>query len=214
MIREMSNHDYYLDTLGIDVYRPRTEEIDAWSHLADEVKTCRACALSETRSQTVFGVGDQTADLVIVGEAPGFHEDQQGEPFVGRAGQLLEAMLAAVGLSREQVYIANVLKCRPPQNRDPQMEEVLKCTPFLTRQLALIQPKLIVAVGRHAAHFLLNSTQSLARLRGQMHQYQDIPLIVSYHPAYLLRNPVDKSKALQDWWEIAKHLNLFSNETN
>lgn len=213
MISDMNmDHDYYLNTLGIEQYRLRQTNPQAqadWDSLQQAVRDCRACSLCESRTQTVFGVGDQQADLVIVGEAPGYHEDQQGEPFVGRAGKLLDAILTSVGLQREQVFIANILKCRPPQNRDPQIEEVIKCTPFLEQQLSLLQPKLIVAVGRHAAHFLLNSTASLSRLRGQQHQYQGIPLYVSYHTAYLLRNPRDKVKAQEDWWTIAKFLNLF-----
>jgi uracil-DNA glycosylase len=209
-----SNHDYYLQEMGVDVYRVRLDDREAcakWEQLAQEVAACRACALCETRTQTVFGVGDHHADLVVVGEAPGYYEDLQGEPFVGRAGKLLDAILQAVGLQRQQVYIANVLKCRPPKNRDPQMTEVLKCTPFLERQLDLLQPKLIVATGRHAAHFLLGTTASLGSLRGQVHEYRGIPLRVTYHTAYLLRNPRDKFKAMQDWWAIAKQLNLFSN---
>lgn len=177
----------------------------SWAALAEAVKQCRACALCETRTQTVFGVGHTQADLLIVGEAPGYYEDQQGEPFVGRAGQLLNAMLKAFQLKREDVYIANVLKCRPPNNRDPQIEEVMQCTRFLEQQVNLLQPKLILAVGRHAAHYLLDSTLSLAKLRQSRHQFREtqIPLLVSYHPAYLLRNPRDKVKAYQDWQQVA-----------
>lgn len=210
------NRDYYLQQLGIIRYQQRQARSSAsqaqWQDLAHRVKNCQACPLAKSRTQTVFGVGDHQADLVVVGEAPGYHEDQQGEPFVGRAGQLLDEILRAVGLGREQIYIANVLKCRPPNNRDPQMEEVTQCTPYLKHQLELLAPKLIVAVGRHAAHFLLDSNQSLAKLRGQQHRYHDIPLIVSYHPAYLLRKPGDKAKALQDWWLVAKTLNLFAEQ--
>jgi DNA polymerase len=135
---------------------------------------------------------------MFVGEAPGADEDRLGEPFVGRAGQLLNAMLAALGLRREEVYIANVLKCRPPNNRDPQADEVEQCEPYLIRQIELIQPKLIVALGRHAAHSLLKTDLALARLRGQRLSYQNIPLVVTYHPAYLLRTPSDKRKAWED----------------
>ncbi len=157
---------------------------------------CHACGLEKGRTQTVFGIGNRQANLMIIGEAPGFYEDQQGEPFVGRAGQLLNAMLAAIGLSRESVYIANILKCRPPNNRDPLPDEVALCTPFLQKQIALIKPQLLLAVGRIAAHYLLETKTSLNQLRGKIHSYGqfDTPLIITYHPAYLLRNPADKAK--------------------
>jgi uracil-DNA glycosylase family 4 len=169
-----------------------------WSSLEASVRACPKCALHSTRTQTVFGVGNRQAEWLFVGEAPGADEDRQGEPFVGRAGQLLNAMLAALGLKREQVYIANVLKCRPPNNRDPQPNEVEQCEPYLIRQIELIRPKLIVALGRHAAHSLLKTDLALARLRGQRLSYQNIPLVVTYHPAYLLRTPSDKRKAWED----------------
>jgi DNA polymerase len=164
------------------------------------VADCTACTLHATRTQTVFGVGNQQATLMVIGEAPGFHEDKQGEPFVGRAGQLLTAMLNSIGFSRDDVYIANILKCRPPENRDPTLEEVAKCTPFLNQQIALIQPRLLLAVGRVAAHYLLGSKQSLESLRNQIHSLGDsaTPLIITYHPAYLLRSPSDKKKAYSD----------------
>ena len=169
-----------------------------WDALAEEVRRCTKCALHSTRTQTVFGVGNRRAQWMFVGEAPGADEDRQGEPFVGAAGKLLNAMLAALGLKREEVFIANVLKCRPPNNRDPQANEVEHCEPYLIRQIELIQPKLIVALGRHAAHSLLKTDLALARLRGQPHSYQNIPLVVTYHPAYLLRTPSDKRKAWDD----------------
>ena len=169
-----------------------------WDALQAAVSGCTKCRLHATRTQTVFGVGNRRAQWMFVGEAPGADEDRQGEPFVGRAGQLLNAMLFAAGLKREEVYIANILKCRPPGNRDPQPDEVEQCEPYLIRQIELIQPKLIVALGRHAAHSLLKTEQPLARLRGQKHGYHGIPLIVTYHPAYLLRNPVDKRKVWED----------------
>lgn len=171
-----------------------------WDTLKQTVSTCVACRLHETRTQTVFGVGNETADLMIIGEAPGFHEDQQGEPFVGRAGQLLTAMLSAIGFQREDVYIANILKCRPPNNRDPQASEVAECTGFLNQQITLIKPRLLLAVGRIAAHYLLQTKSSLESLRGKLHRYgkEETPLIITYHPAYLLRNPVDKRKAFID----------------
>jgi DNA polymerase len=169
-----------------------------WPDLARAVADCTRCSLRAGCKQTVFGVGDRKARWLFVGEAPGADEDEQGEPFVGRAGQLLNAMIAAVGLKREEVYIANVLKCRPPGNRDPQPQEVACCEPFLVRQIELIRPRLIVALGRHAAHSLLKTEVALAKLRGQRLTYHDTPLIVTYHPAYLLRSPADKRKAWQD----------------
>lgn len=194
-------------TATADAEEPRTDE-SCWQALQQRVASCQACALSQQRTQTVFGVGNRDADVMFVGEAPGFHEDRQGEPFVGRAGQLLTAMLAAINLKREDVFIANILKCRPPNNRDPSTEEVASCTPYLLEQLALLKPKLIVTLGRVAAHFLLESNQPLARLRGNLLTYQPakLPLLVTYHPAYLLRNPSDKAKAWQDWQLLRQQL--------
>ncbi len=171
-----------------------------WQHLQKDVASCTACGLCKTRTQTVLGVGHRNAKLLIIGEAPGAQEDRQGLPFVGRAGQLLESMLLSIGLDRQQVYIANILKCRPPNNRDPERSEVDTCTPFLKRQLSLIQPRLIVALGRIAAHFLLNTTTPMNRLRQQQYTYGEnkIPLLVTFHPAYLLRSPLEKSKAYDD----------------
>jgi DNA polymerase len=179
-----------------------------WDALRAKVAQCTACGLDKSRTQTVFGVGKRQAELLLVGEAPGANEDKQGEPFVGRAGQLLNAMLKAIGLQREQVYIANILKCRPPNNRDPQPHEVACCTPFLQRQIVLLQPKLIVALGRIAAHYLLNTTTTLGKLRGQTFAYgeQRTPLLVTYHPAYLLRSPSEKRKAYQDLCLVHKLL--------
>jgi uracil-DNA glycosylase family 4 len=170
-----------------------------WPELKVVVSSCTACSLHKTRKQTVFGVGDENADWLLVGEAPGAEEDQEGEPFVGQAGRLLEAMLAAIGLARDKnVYIANVLKCRPPGNRNPDPEEVAQCSPHLLRQVALIKPRLIVAMGRFAAQTLLATDASVASLRGRVHTYHGVPLIVTYHPAYLLRTPADKAKSWQD----------------
>jgi len=168
--------------------------------LRAEVKNCTKCALHATRTQTVFGVGNQDAEWMVIGEAPGAEEDRRGEPFVGAAGQLLNAMLKAIGLERESVYIANILKSRPPGNRDPKPEEIAACFPFLTRQIALIRPKLILAVGRIAAQNLLGTTRPLGRLRGEVHTFGELgtPLIVTYHPAYLLRSPGEKRKAWED----------------
>lgn len=206
--------DQYYQTLGLQKWTRReknnAEALDSpsssiiptpnWDQLAARVNACQACSLHQTRTQTVFGVGNQQAKLMIIGEAPGFHEDQQGEPFVGRAGQLLNAMLQAIELEREQVYIANILKCRPPNNRDPQADEVSTCTPFLNEQIALVKPNLLLAVGRIAAHYLLKTKSSLESLRQKTHTYgaDNTPLIITYHPAYLLRNPADKKKAYAD----------------
>ncbi len=185
-----------------------TAAVDELSALDVTVSGCRKCSLCETRRQTVFGVGNPAADCMLVGEAPGAEEDRQGKPFVGRAGQLLDAMLFAVGMNRDEVYIANVLKCRPPQNRDPQGEEVVRCEPYLHRQVDLVAPRLIVAMGRFAAQSLLRTTEAISRLRGREFTYRDtgIPLIVTYHPAYLLRNPADKSKAWDDLLLMQKKL--------
>ncbi len=171
-----------------------------WEALEARVRACTACELHRTRTQVVFGVGNRNADWMIVGEAPGAEEDRRGEPFVGRAGQLLDAMLHAIGLQRQEVYIANVLKCRPPNNRDPRPEEVEQCEPYLKRQVALVAPRLILAVGRIAAQNLLKTNAPLSRLRGRVHSYgeTETPLVVTYHPAYLLRSPREKRKAWED----------------
>ena len=170
-----------------------------WPELKAAVKACEACGLRKTCTQTVFGVGDERADWLLVGEAPGAEEDARGEPFVGQAGRLLDNMLAAIDLKRgENVYICNVLKCRPPGNRNPEPFEVAQCSPHLLRQLELIKPKLILAMGRFAVQTLLGTEASIASLRGRLHRYQGVPLIVTYHPAYLLRSLPDKAKAWED----------------
>ncbi|MCW5653967.1 uracil-DNA glycosylase [Hydrogenophaga sp.] len=174
-----------------------------WATLRETVAQCQACGLCKSRKNTVFGVGDEQADWMIVGEAPGENEDLRGEPFVGAAGQLLDNMLLATGRSRdgrgaEGAYIANVLKCRPPANRNPQPEEVVQCEPYLARQVALVKPRVIVAMGRFAVQSLLKTTEPIGRLRGRVHRYEGVPVIVSYHPAYLLRTPLDKGKAWAD----------------
>ena len=163
------------------------------------VAQCQACKLCDGRRNTVFGVGDQQADWLIVGEAPGENEDLQGEPFVGQAGKLLDNMLKALGLDRSsKVYIANVLKCRPPGNRNPEPEEVAQCEPFLRRQVQLLQPKIILAMGRFAVQALLGTSEPIGKLRGRAHDYLGVPVVVTYHPAYLLRNLPDKAKAWAD----------------
>ena len=170
-----------------------------WRELVADIEACTACGLCRTRHKTVPGVGDTSAEWLFIGEAPGAEEDARGEPFVGQAGRLLDNMLAALGMDRERnVYIANVLKCRPPNNRTPEPLEVDACTPYLERQVALIAPKLIVALGRSAASLLLGTDATIASLRGRVHRYRGIPLVVTYHPAYLLRNLHDKAKAWED----------------
>ena len=202
----------YLEALGIDVWLPRdhvdpdAEEPDVrvsaegmdWPELRESVASCTRCALHQSRTQTVFGVGDPNADWMIIGEAPGAEEDRRGEPFVGRAGKLLDEMLRATGQKRAGVFIANILKCRPPNNRDPKPEESSECRAYLERQIELVQPKVILAVGRIAAHLLLETDTPVGRLRGIRHQLGDIPLVVTYHPAYLLRSPSQKSKSWAD----------------
>jgi len=183
------------------------------------VRGCRKCGLCESRSNTVFGVGDAQAQLVFVGEAPGFEEDRQAIPFVGRAGQLLTRMILAMGLRREDVYICNVLKCRPPNNRDPAADEIAACSPYLFEQLSIIKPEVIVALGAPAARTLLNSTDSIGRLRGTFHEFappgtpfahHPIPVMATYHPAYLLRQPGEKSKAWADLQLVMRRLGLSS----
>jgi uracil-DNA glycosylase len=173
---------------------------DDWQALRQQVRECRACELRSGCSQTVFGVGNLQADLLVIGEAPGADEDRQGEPFVGRAGQLLNAMLLAMGFQRESVFIANIVKCRPPDNRDPKPQEALQCEPYLLRQIELLRPRMILAVGRIAAQNLLKTEITVGKLRGRIHAYGErhIPLVVTYHPAYLLRSPEQKGKAWQD----------------
>ena len=171
----------------------------SWEQLADAVAHCTACKLSTTRTQGVLGVGDRNADWLIIGEAPGADEDAQGEPFVGQAGKLLDAMLASIGLKRgDNVYITNVLKSRPPGNRNPEPDEVAACRPYLLAQIALIRPRLILALGRFAAQSLLDTDEAIARLRGRLHRFRNVPLVVTYHPAYLLRNLPDKARAWED----------------
>ena len=179
-----------------------------WEELEQAVAGCRACGLCETRTQTVFGVGNREARLMVIGEAPGAEEDRKGEPFVGRAGKLLDNMLAAIGLGRDQVYIANILKCRPPGNRDPRAEEVVACQGWLARQIELVGPDLILAVGGVAAKNLLDTDLSVGRLRSRVHALGEakVPLRVTYHPAYLLRRPEEKAKAWADLQAVWRHL--------
>jgi DNA polymerase len=184
--------------------RPVGVESMDWPQLRAAVAACTACGLCEGRRNTVFGVGHTSAHWMIVGEAPGEQEDARGEPFVGKAGQLLDNMLRAVGLTRDtappehQVFIANTLKCRPPGNRNPEPHELAQCEPFLLRQVELVKPRIILAMGRFAVQSLLRTGDAVGRLRGRVHSYQGVPLVVTYHPAYLLRNPEDKARSWED----------------
>lgn len=209
-----------LHEMGIDVWRLRgsadaaespadmpmaveahaADDAAVWTSLQETVSNCTLCELHKGRTHTVFGVGDSRADWLLIGEAPGAEEDRQGEPFVGRAGQLLNNMIRAIGLDRESVFIANILKCRPPNNRDPRPEEVTCCEPYLRQQIAMIQPKIILALGRVAAQNLLKVSTPIGKMRGQKYVYPgtDIPVLVTYHPAYLLRSPSEKRKSWQD----------------
>jgi len=176
------------------------EELDEWDNLKKQVSVCNKCVLHQSRNQTVFGSGSDTADWMLIGEAPGAEEDRTGKPFVGRAGILLTSMLNAIGLEREKVFIANILKCRPPNNRDPAANEVASCGDYLRKQILHIKPKIILAVGRIAAQNLLDTDVPIGKLRGKVYEYGDlgIPLLVTYHPAYLLRSPREKRKSWED----------------
>jgi DNA polymerase len=214
--REVGRHLELLQKLGVeflpvpqagpnapscpDDRKERLEE------LYREASACRRCAISRTRTRLVFGAGSPCARLMFIGEAPGYHEDQQGIPFVGPAGQLLTRIIQAIGLTRDEVYIANILKCRPPENRNPTPEETLNCYPFLMRQIELIKPAIIVALGGVAAKKLLKTDRPTGALRGEFHDFQNTRLIVTFHPAYLLRNPADKAKTWEDMKLVRDHL--------
>lgn len=187
---------------------PSRNDDPGWSELKAEVRGCIACKLRAGCKQTVFGVGDEKAGWLFVGEGPGADEDERGEPFVGQAGKLLDNMLAAIGLKRgKDVYIGNIIKCRPPGNRTPEADEIAQCLPYLQRQIELVRPRLIVALGKTAATALLGRDATLGGLRGRLHDYGGIPLVVTYHPAYLLRTPMDKAKAWQDLCLAADTMN-------
>ncbi len=223
MSADAAHRAQYLEALGIDRWTPRhaaaadvpavpvpalAAAAGSWDALAAEVRGCTLCGLHATRTQTVFGVGQVCAELLVVGEAPGADEDRQGEPFVGRAGQLLNSMLRAMRAPRETVYIANVLKCRPPANRDPAPAEVRCCLPYLQRQIDLLAPRLMLAVGRIAAQSLLATDTPIGKLRGAVHRFgtHGTPLIVTYHPAYLLRSPGEKRKSWVDLRFVQREL--------
>jgi len=218
----------YLEAMGIDVWLPRASAhseqplspevvtdnfepettADKWDRLQAEVANCTKCALCATRTQTVFGSGNKQAEWMLVGEAPGQYEDEQGLPFVGNAGLLLTEMLRAIGLTREEVFITNILKCRPPNNRDPHADEVESCNDYLQRQQKLIQPKIILAIGRIAAQTLLKTDEPLAKLRGKVHTFNNTPVVVVYHPAYLLRSLSEKRKA---WLDLQLAMQTFKD---
>lgn len=212
----MSKKKAYLKEMGIDVWQDKTKikkkimanegEAGSLAGIKNQVLACALCDLHKTRTNAVFGVGNEHAEIMFIGEAPGANEDLKGEPFVGRAGMLLNSMVKSIGLNREDIYIANILKCRPPGNRDPLPEEIKLCTPYLQQQIALINPKLLIAVGRVAAQHLLNTMEPMSKLRGNTFHYgeQKPPLLVTYHPAYLLRSPSEKKKAYMDFLLIKK----------
>jgi uracil-DNA glycosylase family 4 len=188
------------EAAAVHARAPAASAAEAWSDLEAKVRACTLCALHRGRTQTVFGVGRRDARLFVIGEAPGADEDRQGEPFVGKAGQLLNAMLRSIGLPRADVFIANILKCRPPNNRDPDPGESASCTPYLSQQIELVQPRVLLAVGRISAQWLLQTDTPIGRLRGRVLTYgtRNTPLVVTYHPAYLLRSPLEKAKAWND----------------
>lgn len=220
----------YLQAMGIDVWLSRDSVDDGlsgaeadstsphaeptagrlpenctWDDLRERVASCSRCALSKSRTQTVFGVGNPDADWMIIGEAPGAEEDRRGEPFVGRAGGVLDEMLRAIGETRGSVFIANILKCRPPNNRDPEASEAAACRDYLLRQIEMVQPRILLAVGKTAAQNLLQSSDTVGRMRGKEHQFNGIPLVVTYHPAYLLRSPGQKRKS---WFDLCLAMQL------
>ena len=223
MIHPEHQRRAYLQAMGIDVWLPRdadepegTSDIGVepvaaadlgWEDLRQCVSNCSRCELAKSRTKTVFGVGNQKADWMIIGEAPGAEEDRRGEPFVGRAGKMLDEMLRAIGQGRDSVFIANILKCRPPDNRDPKPAEAAECREYLERQIALVQPKIILAVGKIAAQNLTGSDDPVGRMRGRSHALNGIPMVVTYHPAYLLRSPSQKRKS---WSDLSLAVRLLS----
>ncbi len=227
MIHPEHQRRAYLQAMGIDVWLPRdadepqgtgdsaVEPLDTtdlgWDELRQCVSDCTRCELSESRTKTVFGVGNRGADWMIIGEAPGAEEDRRGEPFVGRAGKMLDEMLRSIGQGRDSVFIANILKCRPPNNRDPKPAEAAKCRDYLERQIALVRPKIILAVGKTAAQNLTGSDDPVGRMRGRVHDLNGIPMVVTYHPAYLLRSPSQKRKS---WSDLSLAVQLLAERTS
>lgn len=200
-------HSSQSEVLPEKIHEP-SEHVSTLSELGASITGCTLCQLSKDRTQVVFGVGNPDAELVFVGEAPGRDEDLQGEPFVGEAGKLLDRILLAMGLQRSKVYICNVIKCRPPKNRDPLADEIATCEPFLKQQLSLIKPRLIVSLGKFATQTLLQNEAPISRLRGKWHEYQGIPLMPTYHPAYLLRSPSGKRDVWEDMKQVLHRLHM------
>jgi uracil-DNA glycosylase len=190
----------------------KSEKIEKLRELEEEVKQCTKCGLCKGRTNVVFGTGDAVADLMFVGEAPGYYEDVQGEPFVGRAGQLLTKIIESIGLKRNDVYIANILKCRPPENRNPTANEIILCKPHLIKQIEIICPKIICALGTFAAQALLDTKESIGKLRGTFHEFRGTKLLATYHPAYLLRNPNDKKKTWEDMKKVRDFLKEITSD--
>ncbi|MCX7090726.1 MAG: uracil-DNA glycosylase [Legionellales bacterium] len=199
---------YYLEKMGITAWVKREDRhaVSALQCLKETVSACTRCPLHRTRTQTVFARGNPQAKLMLIGDAPDIYEDQQGTPIVGAAGSLLDKMLTSIGLDHDQIYMTNLLKCHPPSHRDPQLNELAQCTDYLTQQIALIKPKFLLALGCFSGQYLLNTTQSLNEMRTHIHHYQDIPVMVTYHPTDLLKNPGDKKKAYQDWLTATRSL--------
>ncbi len=203
----------YVQLAPIDIHNERktdelskSEKTKELSKLEKQVEKCTECGLCKGRTNVVFGIGDPDADLMFVGEAPGYYEDVRGEPFVGRAGQLLTKIIESIGLKREEVYIANILKCRPPENRNPNAKEIVLCTPHLIKQIEIIRPKVICALGTFAAQTLLDTKEAIGKLRGKFFEYQGTKFLPTYHPAYLLRNPNDKKKVWSDIKKVRDYL--------
>ena len=205
---EMEKMSGFFDVLEKKTSKVKQEENNSIKKLEEMVYKCQKCGLSKTRNNIVFGAGDLNAQLMFVGEAPGFDEDMQGKPFVGKAGKLLTKIIESIGLTREQVFIANILKCRPPGNRNPNLDEIENCFPYLFEQIDIIKPKIICALGKFAAQTLLNSHVPISRLRGKFYDYRGIKLMPTYHPAYLLRNSSGKKDVWQDMKAIAKFLGI------
>ena len=197
---------FHADQTVKKIEHGKTDKIESLKILEEEAKQCTKCSLCNSRTHVVFGTGSPHADLMFVGEAPGYYEDIKGEPFVGKAGQLLTKIIESIGLKRDGVYIANVLKCRPPENRNPSANEIISCTPFLFQQIDLINPKIICALGTFAAQALLDSRAGIGTLRGKMYEFRGTKLVVTYHPAYLLRNPAEKRKTWEDMKKIRDFL--------
>jgi DNA polymerase len=209
ILSQIENHLRLRQFIGAPLLIPQKDSSDAQTllyQLLEEVSSCTKCPLHKTRTKVVFGSGSADARLIFIGEAPGYYEDVQGLPFVGEAGQLLTKIIASINLTREQVYIANVLKCRPPNNRSPSPDEIISCYPFLVRQIAAIRPSVICVLGSIAAKAILKTSKPMGQIRGEFHKFGEIPVMPTFHPAYLLRNPGDKRKVWEDMKKVRDHL--------